>query len=168
LKNSDVSVYKTSSLYASLASSGGKVSNEKSQLVALRNAGGIIPDFWVTGKNYSEFYQELFRSGSFDDIALKIIDDPRSMVQRYRGSMDRFIAGYSEESIFESMVIKSCRLKKIRFDRRAYLHDRLMLAHAVKSRIAHQLFGAVGQITFVVQNTDPVVRIAASLPVATP
>lgn len=168
LKNSEVSVYRTSSLYGLLSSLNGKVPDEKSQLVALKNAGGIIPDFWVTGKSYSDFYQELFRSGSFDDIALKIIDDPRSLVQQYRGSMESFLAKYSEERVFEALVIKTCKSKKIRFDRAVFLRDRLKLAQAVKSRIAHQLFGAVGQITFVVQSADPVVRIAASVPMRQP
>lgn len=168
LKNSEVSVYRTSSLYGLLSSLSGKVPDEKTQLVALKNAGGIIPDFWVTGKSYSDFYQELFRSGSFDDIALKIIDDPRSQVQQYRGSMESFLAKYSEERVFEALVIKTCKSKKIRFDRAVFLRDRLKLAQAVKSRIAHQLFGAVGQITFVVQSADPVVRIAASVPMRQP
>ncbi|WP_076789463.1 S41 family peptidase [Chlorobium sp. KB01] len=168
LKNSEVSVYRTSSLYGLLSSLNGKVPDEKSQLVALKNAGGIIPDFWVTGKSYSDFYQELFRSGSFDDIALKIIDDPRSLVQQYRGSIESFLAKYSEERVFEALVIKTCKSKKIRFDRAVFLRDRLKLAQAVKSRIAHQLFGAVGQITFVVQSADPVVRIAASVPMRQP
>ncbi|EAT59455.1 S41 family peptidase [Chlorobium ferrooxidans] len=168
LKNSEVSVYRTSSLYGLLSSLNGKVPDEKSQLLALKNAGGIIPDFWVTGKSYSDFYQELFRSGSFDDIALKIIDDPRSLVQQHRGSLESFLANYSEERVFEALVIKTCKLKKIRFDRAVFLRDRLKLVQAVKSRIAHQLFGAVGQITFVVQSADPVVRIAASVPMRQP
>jgi carboxyl-terminal processing protease len=163
LKNSEISVYRTSSLPRSVASLN---ANEKSSLGALKNAGGIIPDFWVTGKSYSDFYQELFRSGSFDDMALKILDDSHSLVQQYRSSLERFIGDYSEETLFESLVIKTCKLKKIRFDRVAFIRDRQQLARAVKSRIAHQLFGAEGQIKYVVLTTDPVVKIAKSLPVS--
>jgi carboxyl-terminal processing protease len=166
LKNSDLSVYRTSSLPGLVASLSGRVLKEKSQLAALKNAGGIIPDFWVTGKNYSDFYQELFRSGSFDDMALKILDDPRSSVQRYRNSLEHFISDYSEESFFESLVINTCKTKKIPFDRRAFIRDREYLARAVKSRIAHQFFGAEGQIKFVVESADPVVKIASSVPVS--
>jgi carboxyl-terminal processing protease len=168
LKNSDVSVYRTSSLPGLLVSLKGPALKEKSQLAALKNAGGIIPDFWVTGKNYSDFYQELFRTGSFDDMALKILDDPHSAVQRYRSSLDHFIADYSEEKLFEEMVIKTCKTKKILFNRNAFIRDRQQLARAVKSRIAHQLFGAEGQIKFVVESSDPVVKIAASVPVSHP
>ncbi|NTW69147.1 MAG: S41 family peptidase [Chlorobiaceae bacterium] len=168
LKNSEISVYNTSSLSRLVSLPAGKVTKESNQLQALRNAGGIIPDFWVTGKGYSDFYQELFRSGSFDDIALKIIDDPRSSVQRYRSSLETFISDYSAESQFELLVIKTCKSKKIRFDRTAFLRDRLKLAHAVKSRIARQLFGGAGQIMFVVRSADPVVRMATSLPLSQP
>ena len=164
LKNNEVSVYKTSSLPALVLSLKGKEAKGQSKLNALKDAGGIIPDFWVTGAALSEFYQKLYQSGVFDEIALKLLDDPRSSVQGYRASLDRFIANYSEESRFEALVLKACKAKKITFDRTAFTRDRKNIARTVKSKIAHQLFGAEGQIKFLVRSADPVVKIAETLP----
>lgn len=167
LRNREVSVYKTSSLPVLLMSLKGKTKGEE-KLDALKDAGGIIPDFWVSGTTYSDFYQELYQSGSFDDIARKLLDDPRSMVQAYKGSIDRFIVDYSEESRFEALVMKTCKVKKIVFDRADFIRDSSYIAQAVKLRIAHQLFGAEGQIRFFVRSVDPVVRIAEKVPVSQP
>jgi carboxyl-terminal processing protease len=164
LKNNEVSVYKTSSLPALILSLKGKNTKGQSKLTALRDAGGIIPDFWVTGSAYSDFYQKLYQSGSIDEMALKLLDDPHSSVQAYRTSLDRFIAGYSEESRFDDLVLKTCQAKKITFDRNGFVRDRKNIVRAVKSKIAHQLFGAEGQIKFLVRSADPVVRIAETLP----
>jgi len=136
------------------------------KLEALKDAGGIIPDFWVNGRTYSDFYQELYRSGSFDDIARKLLDDPRSLVQAYKSSIDHFIADYSEDRRFEALVMKTCKVKKMVFDRADFIRDRTYIAQAVKLRIAHQLFGAEGQIKFFVRSVDPVVRIAEKVPVS--
>jgi carboxyl-terminal processing protease len=164
LKNNEVSVYKTSSLPALVLSLKGKDAKGQSKLTALRDAGGIIPDFWVTGSAYSEFFQKLYQSGSIDEIALKLLDDPHSSVQAYRTSLDRFITGYSEESRFDDLVLKTCKAKKITFDKNGFVRDRKNIVRAVKSKIAHQLFGAEGQIKFLVRSADPVVRIAETLP----
>ncbi len=56
--------------------------------------------------------------------------------------------------------------KKIVFDDAAFRKDRRYIAIAVKSRIAHQLFGSEGQVKSYVSTTDPVVRLAARLPAA--
>ncbi len=167
LRNSEVSVYKTSSLPEFLMSLKGKMKGDE-KLDALKDAGGIIPDFWVSGRTYSDFYQELYQSGSFDDIARRLLDDPRSQVQAYKGSIDRFIVDYSEDRSFEALVMKTCKVKKIVFDRADFIHDRKYIAQAVKIRIAHQLFGAEGQIRFFVRSVDPVVRIAEKVPVSLP
>ncbi len=168
LKNSDVAVYKTSSLPLLVASLSGGQGNEQSKLAALRDAGGVIPDYWVTARAYSDFYQKLFQSGSFDDMARRLLDDPRSLVQSYRSSLDNFMVNYSEERSFEALVIKSCKARKIAFDQAGFIRDRKEIARAVKSRIAHQLFGAEGQIRFLVQSADPVVKIAATVPASHP
>ncbi len=165
LRNSEVSVYKTSSLPVLLMSLKGKTKGGE-KLEALKDAGGIIPDFWVNGRTYSDFYQELYRSGSFDDIARKLLDDPRSLVQAYKSSIDHFIADYSEDRRFEALVMKTCKVKKMVFDRADFIRDRTYIAQAVKLRIAHQLFGAEGQIKFFVRSVDPVVRIAEKVPVS--
>ena len=167
LRNSEVSVYRTSSLPVLLMSLKGNAKGGQ-KLDALRDAGGIIPDFWVNGRTYSDFYQGLYQSGSFDDIARKLLDDPRSQVQAYKGSIDRFISDYSEEDSFEALVMKTCKVKKIVFDRANFIRDRKYIAQAVKLRIAHQLFGAEGQIRFFVRSVDPVVRIAEKVPVSQP
>ena len=163
IKNSDVSVYNTSSLPASVASLAGGKADGQSRLASLRDAGGIIPDFWVTGRVYSDFYQELYQSGSFDDVARNLLDDPNSSVQGFRNSLERFIADYSGEGSLETLFIKTCKAKKIAFDRVAFTKDRKYIARAVKSRIAHQLFGAEGQIRLLVLTADPVVSIAATV-----
>lgn len=163
-KNSDVVVYRTSSLTGMVQSLAREKVKKESKLSALKDAGGIIPDFWVNNRVYSAFYQELYQSGGLDEIARKIVDDPRSLAQLYRNSLERFIVGYSEESRFEALVIKICESKKIAFNRVGFIGDRKYIALAVKSKIAHQLFGAEGQISFVVRYADPVVRIAATVP----
>ncbi len=167
LKNREVSVYKTSSLPLLLSSIKG---NDKgnTKLAALRDAGGIIPDFWVTGERYSSFYQELVQAGIFDDIARKLLDNPKSLVQGFRGSLEPFIDRYSEEMSFEELIIKNCKAKKIAFDRDGFNRERKYIAYAVKSKLAHQLFGADGQIRFTVRSTDPIVRIAMTVPVGRP
>jgi len=167
LKNSEVSVYNTSSLPLLLKSfkNNGKLDN---RLAPLKDAGGVIPDFWVTGRSYSDFYQELFRTGSFDDIARQLLDDPHSHVQKYRGSLERFIVDYSQESRFETLVMKTCQVKKIVFDRAAFIRDRKYIAQAIKLRIAHQLFGAEGRLRFFVRSVDPLVRIATRVPGSQP
>ena len=168
MKNNEVSVYKTSSLSSLVLSLKGKDAKAHSKLAALRDAGGIIPDFWVTGSAFSDFYQKLFQSGSIDDIALKVLDDRNSSVQAYRTSLERFIANYSEECNFEALVVRSCKAKKIPFDRAGFVRDRKNIVRAVKSKIAHQLFGAGGQIKFLVRNADPLVKIAETVPAGRP
>jgi len=168
LKNSDVIVYKTTSLPLLVKSIKGGKGEIEIALAALRDAGGIIPDYWATGRFSSSFYQSLYQSGSFDDMARKFLDNPRSSVQRYRTSMERFIAEYPEEAGFETLVVKICKAKKIAFDRVAFLRDRKYIARAVKLRMAHQLFGTEGQIRFLVQRVDPLVKIAATVPVGQP
>ena len=165
-KTSEVSVYRTGALYGMLDSLKGKASSKNGQLRALSAAGGIIPDFWVTGRPYTDFYQEMYRSGLFEDIAIKILDDPKSSVQAYRTSLDGFISGYREDGRLLSLVQKSCRARGITFDAASFLRDRTYVALAVRSRIAHQLFGFEGQIRVFVSGADPLVRIAGELPVA--
>ena len=164
MKNNEVSVYKTSSLPSLVLSLKGKDAKGSSKIAALRDAGGIIPDFWVTGSAYSDFYQKLFQTGSIDEMALKLLDDPHSSVQAYRSSLDSFIANYSEESHFEALLLKTCKAKKIPFDRAGFVRDRKNIARALKSKIAHQFFGAEGQIKFLVRSADPIVKIAETLP----
>lgn len=168
LRNKDLSVYRTATLPSLLTSLKGSRAKGTEKLAELKDAGGIIPDFWVTGKSYSDFYQSLYQSGSFDDLALKLLDDPLSSVQGYRNSLPRFIAEYSEGSRLEALVMKICKARKIVFDRNGFIREREHIARAVKSRIAHQLFGAEGQIMFLVLNADPVVKVAASVPVNQP
>jgi carboxyl-terminal processing protease len=165
LQNNEVSVYNTASLPQQVASIPVTRAKAQSKLSALKDAGGIIPDFWVVGKGYSDFYEKLSQSGSFEYMARKILDNPRSLTQLYRTSQERFIVGYSEESHFEALVIKTCREKKIPFDRVGFIRDRKYIVRAVKSKMAHQLFGAEGQLRFFVLYGDPVVKVAESVPV---
>jgi len=164
LKERGVSVYNTASLPSLLKS---LKSNDRryGRLAALKDAGGVIPDYWVTGVKYSEFYQELFRSGSIDGMVREILDNPHSLVQRYRDSLERFISGYTEESDLETLLMKSCKAKNCHFDRSNFLRERKYIVSAVKVKLAHQLFGAEGQIVTMVRRDDPVIRIATSVPV---
>ncbi len=166
LQNNEVSVYYTASLLKQVASITVTGSKTQNKLAELKDAGGIIPDYWVTGKSYSDFYQKLSQSGSFEDMARKILDNPRSLTQLFRNSLERFIVGYAEESHFEALVIKTCREKKIDFDRVGFIRDRKYIVRAVKSKIAHQLFGAEGQLRFFVLYGDPVVKVAENVPVS--
>ncbi|MFZ4801305.1 MAG: S41 family peptidase [Chlorobium sp.] len=165
LRNSEVSVYNTSSLPFLLKS---VKSNDKryGRLAALKDAGGVIPDYWVTGAKYSNFFQALFRSGSLDDMVRKLLDNPLSGVQGYRDSLERFIDGYTEERNFETLLLKSCKARNLPFDRSRFLREKKYIVSAVKSKLAHQLFGTEGAIIFMVRNSDPVVRIATSIPVS--
>ncbi|MEI8032555.1 MAG: S41 family peptidase [Chlorobiaceae bacterium] len=168
LKNGDVSVYRTGFLPTRLLQLKGSSSKKESPLLVLKDAGGIIPDFWVSPARFSDFFQELVRTGSFDDMALKILDDPHSAVQKYRDSLERFIAGYTEESGFEALVMKACQARKIRYSRADFVGDRKLIFRTLKARIAHQLFGSEGQIKFMVRGADPVVRVAVTVPVSLP
>ena len=163
LKNRDVAVYKTSSLPLMLKSLTKDKGN--AELTALQNAGGIIPDYWVTNERTSPFYQELLQSGALDVLARKLLDNPRSQVQRYRQSLEQFVAGYSEESGFEALLLKTCNESNIRFDHAGFVRERKYITAALKARLAHHLFGAKGQIEFVVKNTDPLIKIATTVPV---
>ncbi|NTV93693.1 MAG: peptidase S41, partial [Chlorobiaceae bacterium] len=164
LKNNDISVYRTGG-YRALLSKAVPKSGEAKSVAALRNAGGIVPDYWVTGKPYSDLYQELYRTGSFDDLAQRVLDNPESSVQQYRKSMERFLAEYSEDSRLESLVRKTCEAKKIRFDQSGFHLDRRNIALAIKARIAHQLFGAEAQIMVYVVQSDPLVNFSSQVPV---
>ncbi|MBM3162340.1 MAG: S41 family peptidase [Chlorobi bacterium] len=160
-KNSDLSVYRTGFLAKVLSQSESPGIFQKGQYELLRDAGGIIPDYWISGRPYAELYQELYRTASFDYLAQKILDDPGSMVQQYRKSPDRFLSDYSQESRFESLVVKICAEKKITFQKQAFLQEQKNIALAVKARLAHRLFGTEGQIRVYVMQADPLVNVAS-------
>lgn len=162
-KDDEIAVYRTGALRGMLADQN---SGPDERLVELRRSGGIIPDFWVTGRPYSDFYQELYRAGVFDDVAVKLLDDPESSVQGYRDSMLRFIAEYDAESGLALQVEKACRNAGVGFDRRQFALERSHIALAVKSRLGHQLFGVEGQIRAFVSGADPIARMALNVPVS--
>uniref|UniRef100_Q3ASE6 C-terminal processing peptidase-3, Serine peptidase, MEROPS family S41A n=1 Tax=Chlorobium chlorochromatii (strain CaD3) TaxID=340177 RepID=Q3ASE6_CHLCH len=165
-ENNNVSVYNTSTLPSLLLSLKGK-KGENNRLTDLRDAGGIIPNYWVNARSYSSFYQELYRTGLYDEVARKLLDDPHSLVQKYRDSLERFMTSYTEEPNFEALLAKACQSKGVRFNRVALLQDRHAIVLALKGRMAHQLFGSSGQIKFYVKTADPLVRVATSVPLST-
>ena len=59
----------------------------------------------------------------------------------------------------------SFTILEIALNRVGFIRDRKYIVRAVKSKIAHQLFGAEGQLRFFVLYGDPVVKVAESLPV---
>lgn len=161
LKNSDISVYRTGSLPGVLSRpENGKIL-QKGQYELLRDAGGIIPDYWVSGRPYADFYQALYAAGSFEYLAQRILDDPASSVQKHRKSLDRFIRDYTEESGLEALVMKVCAEKKITFQKQAFIRERKNIALAVKARLAHRMFGAEGQIRVYIMQSDPLVTVAS-------
>ncbi len=161
LKNSDISVYRTGSLPGVLSRpENGKVL-QKGQYELLRDAGGIIPDYWVSGRPYADFYQQLYAAGSFEYLAQRILDDPASSVQKHRKSLERFIGDYSEESRLEALVMKVCAEKKITFEKQAFIRERQNIALAVKARLAHRMFGAEGQIRVYIMQSDPLITVAS-------
>ncbi len=161
LKNSDISVYRTGSLPGVLSRpENGKIL-QKGQYELLRDAGGIIPDYWVSGRPYADFYQALYAAASFEYLAQRILDDPASSVQKHRKSLDRFISDYTEESRLEALVMKVCAEKKITFQKQAFIRERKNIALAVKARLAHRMFGAEGQIRVYIMQSDPLVTVAS-------
>lgn len=161
LKNSDISVYRTGTLPGVLSRpENGKVL-QKGQYELLRDAGGIIPDYWVSGRPYADFYQQLYAAGSFEYLAQRILDDPASSVQKHRKSLERFIGEYSEESRLEALVMKVCAEKKITFEKQAFIRERQNIALAVKARLAHRMFGAEGQIRVYIMQSDPLITVAS-------
>jgi carboxyl-terminal processing protease len=156
LNNNDVTVYKTGRF--SRSGAGGDPGKD-----VMRKAGGIMPDYWVFGKPFTDFYQNLYAKDAFEDIALKLIDDPASSVQRYRKSIDAFLSGYREPADLEALVKNECRAKKIAFNAVEFSRDRKFIVLALKARIARQLFGTEGQIRVFIQEGDPVMKVARAL-----
>ncbi|MCF8216226.1 MAG: S41 family peptidase [Chlorobium sp.] len=163
LKNKDISVYATGSLSGLLSNPVNGSTFREGQYDLLKDSGGIIPDYWVIGRPYAEFYQELYRTGSFEYLAQRVLDDPQSTVQQYRESLDRFMSGYSQESRLEALVIKVCAEKKITFNKRSFLQEQKQIALAVKARLAHRIFGAEGQIRVYIMQSDPLIEVAAKV-----
>lgn len=148
----DVSVYRTRAV-------GGDVPGDSLHAVLAR-AGGIMPDYWVYSKTYSDFYQELYAKGIIEDIALKLIDDPKSSVQHYRGSAEAFSGQYRVPSDLETLVRTSCAVHKIPFSAAEFKRDRNDIALALKARIARQLFGTEEQIRVLILDGDPYMKVA--------
>lgn len=160
LNERDVFVYKTGFLPGLLLRPETDGVLKKGQYQLLKDAGGIIPDYWVTGRPYEDFFQELYRTGSFEYLALRILDDSSSTVQKYRKSLDRFTSDYSQEPRLQSLVMHICAERKIPFNKRAFLRERKNIALAVKARLAHRLFGAQGQVRVYVEHADPLTKVA--------
>ena len=148
----DISVYSTGSLL--------KNASADSLRTALAKAGGIMPDYWVFGKTYSNLYQELYAKGVIEDIALKLIDDASDPVQQYRNSASSFLAGYRVSANLEALVRKGCTDAKVQFDPAEFSRDRAEIALALKARIARHLFGTEEQIRVLVREGDPVMKVA--------
>jgi carboxyl-terminal processing protease len=155
LNNGDLSVYKT----------GGKSGNAPSDSLrtALAKAGGIMPDYWVYGRPYTNLYQELFAKAVFEDISLKLIDDPSGLVRKYRNSPDEFISAYSVPSDLESRVRAECGLNRIPFNPSEYSRDSRFVRATLKARIARQLFGTEGQLKVLIREGDPSMQVARQL-----
>lgn len=155
LNSNDVTVYTTGRLAGSAV--GG------SAQAGMQRAGGILPDYWVFGKPATNLYQELAVRGGFQDIALKLIDDPSDSLQKYRNSLDMFLSGYNAPENLERLVGRECAAKKVRFSASEYRHDLRLIRLAVKSRIARQLFGTEAQVKVLIREGDPVMQVAMQL-----
>ena len=148
----DISVFSTGSLL--------KNTSADSLRMALAKAGGIMPDYWVFGKPFSNLYQELYAKGVIDDIALKLIDDSSDPVQQYRNSASAYFEGYSVPASLEGLIRKGCADAKVQFDPAEFSRDRAEIALALKARIARHLFGTEEQIRVLVREGDPVMKVA--------
>ena len=96
----------------------------------------------------------------FEDIALKLLDDPSSPVRNYRKSPEDFISGYSVPANLETRVRAECKQKKILFKASEYARDASYIRLALKARIARQLFGTEGQLKVLIREGDPAMRVA--------
>lgn len=160
LKNTDISVYRTGTLADLLSRPETSGTFREGQYSLLKDSGGIIPDYWVSGRPYAEFYQELYRTGLFEHLAQRILDDPGSAVQQYRKSLDRFMSGYEKEPRIEELVARVCAEKKITFNKKDFLQEQKHIALAVKARLAHRIYGTEGQIMVYVMQSDPLIGVA--------
>jgi carboxyl-terminal processing protease len=151
----DISVYSTGRL-------SGSVPGDSLRAV-LSKAGGILPDYWVFGRPYTNLYQEIYAKGIFEDIALMLIDDPASPVQKYRTSAQAYFDGYKGPENLEALVKRGCTAKKIAFSASEFNRDRNFIRLTLKARIARQLFGTEEQVKVFIREGDPVMKVARHL-----
>jgi carboxyl-terminal processing protease len=151
----EISVYDTSRLNG--AASGDSLK------AMLSGSGGIMPNFWISGRPYTNLYQELFAKGFFEDMALRMFDDPSRGVLKFRDSVDSFLAGYRDPADLGALVREECRLKKIPFSESEYRRDLRYIRLALKARVARQLFGTEGQLRVLIREGDPAMRAARRL-----
>ncbi|NTU58217.1 MAG: S41 family peptidase [Chlorobiaceae bacterium] len=147
----DISVYST-----------GRISGSEpgdSLKTVLARAGGILPDYWVFGKPYTNLYQELYAKGVFEDIALKLIDDPSSPVQKYRSSSQAYLNEYKGPENLEALVKRGCAAKKIVFSATEFSQDRTFIQRTLRARIGRHLFGTEEQVRVLIDG-DPVMKVA--------
>ncbi len=155
LDNGDVAVYCTDGL-------SGTAQGEKLKKM-LASAGGIMPDYWVFGRATTNLYQELFAKGVFEELALKLIDDPSSAVQRHRKTPDDFILANPIPADLESLVRKACAVQGIVFSHADFARDARYIRVALKARIARQLFGTEGQLKVLIREGDPSMQVATRI-----
>ncbi|UWX58613.1 S41 family peptidase [Chlorobaculum sp. MV4-Y] len=148
----DISVYSTGTLL--------KSASADSLRAMLAKAGGIMPDYWVFGKPYSNLYQELYAKGVIEDIALKLIDAPDDPVQKFRHSAAAYLDNYHVPANLEALVKKGCEESKLTLDQSEFNRDRADIALALKARIARHLFGTEEQIRVLLREGDPVMKVA--------
>jgi carboxyl-terminal processing protease len=148
----EISVYRT-------GSEQGSVSRDSLASV-LSKAGGIMPDYWVFGKQYTDLFQELFARGIIEDIALKLLDNPDNPVQHYRAMPAAFIESYHGPTNLESLVRRACADRKVRFSATEFSRNRNEIMLALKARIARHLFGTEEQVRVLIREGDPVMKVA--------
>jgi len=148
----DISVYSTGTLL--------KSASADSLRAMLAKAGGIMPDYWVFGKPYSNLYQELYAKGVIEDIALKLIDAPDDPVQKFRHSAAAYLDNYHVPANLEALVKKGCEESKLTFDQSEFNRDKAEIALALKARIARHLFGTEEQVKVLIREGDPLMKVA--------
>jgi carboxyl-terminal processing protease len=151
-ESGDISVYSTGRLR------GGRLGD--SLRTVLAKAGGIMPDYWVFGQPYTNLYQELYARGVFEDIALRLIDDPSDPVQKFRNSAGAYLENYRVPANLEALVKKGCADSKIQFNASEFSRDRKNIELALKARIARHLFGTEEQIRVLIREGDPLMKVA--------
>ncbi|NTU53902.1 MAG: peptidase S41, partial [Chlorobiaceae bacterium] len=152
LERDDIAVYSTARLKAPVQGD--------SLGVVLSKAGGIMPDYWVFSTPTTHLYQELYASGIIEDIALKLIDNPDNVVQRYRNSARAFVDEYPGPVTLEQLVRAGCAERKVPFRAAEFSRDRKKITLALKARIARHLFGTEEQVRVLVREGDSVMKVA--------
>ncbi|HED30955.1 MAG TPA: S41 family peptidase [Prosthecochloris aestuarii] len=125
----------------------------------LVSSGGIVPDLWVVEESPGELYSIMQEKGVFEDVALRVLDDPQSALRAQGSSLERFMKEYDEHALVEKYLLDVATQYGIGIREDAFSRQKPQMFIAVKSRLARQLFGIGGQIRVLVEEADSVLSV---------